>query len=312
MTLKTVVFDDSGSEEEIKISPPKGSPTRTRVRKVRQKKPILILEDEKSDKIDDQSKPNEDINEVPAPKEEPKSEENVEEHQNEAEPVETVQNEQPSDPNRRLSQEEVHVLQKEINRLPGYVYTSTLVPYNFEKITKISWNGGMVHFQLKRGAEYLYHAKVKKSMRTIPIFKGTKAHLSSSSSDAKLVSTQNYDFNTLYSGEKELMEVSFMPGKIPKSPRTVSLSFKNPIPEVPSALNSKIPSISPCGVWVLNHNGRFAISSIKNCILLDEKQTEFLSLMRTSNSEAQLEANQNIPPLIVFGFAIASFLCTVK
>lgn len=315
MSLNTIVFDDSGSDGELKIVPPKKPPTRTRIRKTRTKKDVLILEDDKTDpdipvkEPEPEPKPVEP--EKPAEIEEIK-EEIPEQSEIQEETQKSEEQETTLDPNRQITEEELHEMTNSIKRINGYPITTGLVPFKFNRHIKLSWKGTKTRFELRRGKEFLFFAKFKKSHRTIPIYTGANFKNPSAVSDAKLMTSQDYDFFRLYTDTSDLAEITISPGKIRNSPRVTTIEFKQSFPDVPMKLTSKKPSISPCGLWSLNINGRYAVKSIKNSIMIDEKNNEFLSLMKTYDNDATVESYYTIPPIIVFSFAIASFLCNVK
>lgn len=60
---------------------------------------------------------------------------------------------------------------------------------------------------------------------------------------------------------------------------------------------------------VLDFEGKFSVSSIKNGIMLDEDDKKVFSIRKISNTTLEIDNDGNLDQLIIFAFGILSWLC---
>lgn len=76
----------------------------------------------------------------------------------------------------------------------------------------------------------------------------------------------------------------------------------------PEKLASKKPKKGPLGLWSLNYGKRKIISSIKNAILIDKNNNEYIIIGKVSDNSLLVEAVNGLHYLCVLAVAITSFL----
>jgi hypothetical protein len=107
--------------------------------------------------------------------------------------------------------------------------------------------------------------------------------------------------------ERDVMSIRFsLPGR--KTPRAVCVTFTPPVGGIVARLTSRKPVKGPVG-WRLDMGGRFARGSIKNAVMVDDEDKECIVARMTAGGEMEVEANPQIGQLMVFAFALASFIC---
>ena len=333
MTLNTVTFEsDSSSDNEVIIQAAASPSGRRRVRRVGRRKKIekkVVVFDDSPSCDENVELPNPEIaqlykheleKEITEKKEcetEEIKEKEIEEVKKDEKSFEDDEIEYVSSP--VITKDKFEDLRKTIDRLPGRTISPKLIPYKFERKSVMTWKGIRLHFQFNRGDEPLFHAKLKgkKSQTTIYISKGIEAHISEKDRFATLIANDDFTGFSLIVNNGNQMEsqisvsISFKHGSIPNSPRVCNVEFFTEIKGVEQQLTSKSPIIYPNGMWMLDLNGRVAVKSIKNCIIIDSEKNEIISLMKSGDNSAIAEAHVNIDPLFVFAFSMACFLCEI-
>ena len=191
--------------------------------------------------------------------------------------------------------------------------TEKLIKYKFKIDKQITLKGKRIHYQLYKGSMPLYHSKVKgrKGVEEVPISKGSECHFSSEHEGVLLVNPDNRTFSlrkeTRY-GE-ELCGISFHIDDTEMKPRVCHVhSFGDHI-EVPHEIQARSFVKRPDGTWILKVSNRAALSSIKNCILVDENDVEWIVILKMAKSVLSIEASPKFDPLVVFAIGIASYMC---
>jgi hypothetical protein len=95
------------------------------------------------------------------------------------------------------------------------------------------------------------------------------------------------------------------------APRQTSVSFTKPIEGVDQDLAGRKPRKNPDGSWTLDLNGRFALLSVKNCIIADGNDRECLTTLKIASDILKVDALTEIPAVYTFGFGIACFLSSL-
>ncbi|OHT03676.1 hypothetical protein TRFO_28868 [Tritrichomonas foetus] len=91
-------------------------------------------------------------------------------------------------------------------------------------------------------------------------------------------------------------------------PRSLKLNFFVPMNGVPETLRNRKPKRGNFGTWNLNYGKRKVMSSIKNAILVDHFDKEFLVMGKIAANSLSVEAIPSFDPLCVFAVALSSFL----
>ena len=55
--------------------------------------------------------------------------------------------------------------------------------------------------------------------------------------------------------------------------------------------------------------GKFTIKSIKNCVLVDEYDNEFVYVMKIDKETLQIDVDKEFSELMVFSIGLSSFFC---
>jgi hypothetical protein len=92
-------------------------------------------------------------------------------------------------------------------------------------------------------------------------------------------------------------------------PRVTSLTFKMPIVGVPRELISRKPKRTDAGNYLLNLEGRFAVKSIKNCVLTDENDNAVMIVVKIGKNWLEVDARSGIDTNTIFCIGVSAFLC---
>ena len=190
-----------------------------------------------------------------------------------------------------------------------------IIKYTIERTTKISIRGSRTHFQIYQNGSPLFHSKIKShnADEVIKIAKGTETHFSSAKFDGYLRNDgifTNFSLRTGYECGDEKLVIRYFKGKRENEPRTAQCTIRlgDGVPKI--HINSKKPEMSDMGKWMVDDSlPRNAVSSIKNMVLLSTKDNSSVRLVKTSKNILEIEATDNIPPLLVFAIGISDFLC---
>jgi hypothetical protein len=139
-------------------------------------------------------------------------------------------------------------------------------------------------------------------------------HFSSDTFEAALLAGNNFKSFSLRLKSQfgaELIIIRFERAMLDCAPRVVRVMLSGTPDGVPDTLVSRTPMVTPVGIWLLDLKGRLGKRSIKNCILVDRSDHEFMSLMKMKSSEFVIESHPAISELCVFALGIASCLCRV-
>jgi hypothetical protein len=146
--------------------------------------------------------------------------------------------------------------------------------------------------------------------RTVPIGAGAEFHHRTSAAIARLlIDDRRAGFRLIDDATKqEMMLIGFsLPGGR-RTARTIGVAFTPPIDGIPAQLTNRKKVKGTVG-WRLKMHGRFARGSIKNSVMVDEENKEFMVVRMTAREEMEVEVNPQIGQLRIFAFALASFIC---
>ena len=72
---------------------------------------------------------------------------------------------------------------------------------------------------------------------------------------------------------------------------------------------SRIPQKTEDGEWKMSFRGKYLVVSQKNAIILNENSKPVIIIRKILKRVLQIELIQNIDPIYMFAFGIASFIC---
>lgn len=196
--------------------------------------------------------------------------------------------------------------------------------YRVKRISKTTIKGHTFYFQfLSKDSNFtqvIYYAKFKSrplgefaAIQTSP-----NVHLSSQQFTAVLLNANKMSDFSLRLNEhygEEILSLQFSlntneEGKL--TPRSVSLfNFGRNSENLPKKLTNVAPVETENGSWEVDLGVGNAITSIKNCSLVDETDRQCIYVRKIENDTLEIEALEQFDDLRVFGIGIAAFLCKV-
>jgi hypothetical protein len=196
------------------------------------------------------------------------------------------------------------------------VLTSAAGPpfYALTRAKKKHLNGESIFFTIEQKRTKVFTAKFKKSR--VSIFAGARTPRLSETPDAvMLVNRDLTDFSFRQNAvSKELLTVRFTPPSNPvENARKMVVNFFTSVEEVPSGkLTSRNPKLLPDGSVTHDFDGRFAIISVKNAVLVATSDGPPLLLIRKAGKDVlEIEVRFGHEAMWIFAIGIASFLTKV-
>ncbi|OHT11899.1 hypothetical protein TRFO_18474 [Tritrichomonas foetus] len=193
--------------------------------------------------------------------------------------------------------------------MPPTTYKNTLVPYMLTRSSAHSIRGKRTHFQLFQGGAPILHTKIKQSDIAF-ITPGTETHLSSQDFKAAfLMANHKTSFSLRNKNElgEELMTIKYSPNEN-MGPRDVSVYFPN-LGGGPKSYCNRKAHLTAHNMWIIDLRGRFAMKSIKNCILVDSADEEVMIILKAELNSLSIEARQDISDIAVMAMGLSAFLC---
>lgn len=187
------------------------------------------------------------------------------------------------------------------------------VSYRLKRSSTVSLHGKMTHYQLYLNGRQLLHTKLKtkKASGICYIGEGAELHLSRKDYLAAILYANNCStFSIRKTNEygEEILTIIYKPG-IDGSPRNVQLFFPKIFKNIPQKLFSRNAVLSDTNSWTLDMKGKFTIKSIKNCVLVDEYDNEFVYVMKIDKETLQIDVDKEFSELMVFSIGLSSFFC---
>ncbi|EAY14057.1 hypothetical protein TVAG_478820 [Trichomonas vaginalis G3] len=259
-------------------------------------------------------------NEIQQEKEQSDHEEKDESEHEEVKPIKQEQKTTVSEKKEEKINDDVFDEEEEIARLVKnlneQIYTpadNNLTMYRFEIDNKITIRGKRIHFQLTKSGSPLFHAKTKSRTGTeeIQISKGTESHFSGDNFEGViLIGNDNKSFSLRRHDRyaKDVCTIIFAFHESEKKPRMMSLYNFESENGIPKELFTR-PYIAVDGKWMIRVKNRSATSSIKNCVIVDTQDKEWIIVLKKEDNVLSIEASPLFDPLVVFAVGIASYLC---
>jgi hypothetical protein len=168
-----------------------------------------------------------------------------------------------------------------------------------------------LHMALIKDGDPILCTKVLDKKR-IPMAAGGEFHKKTCEPIAVIVSSQKntvFGLQRINSGSTaNVMTIQYsLPAR--RCPREAVADFQEQFPNIPVHLENRKPHRGPNGRWVVNYTGRFADSSVKNCLLVDAEDVEYLVAIKLDKDTMGLEVKPEIPDICAFCLGISSFIC---
>ena len=200
--------------------------------------------------------------------------------------------------------------------LPTPIKSQNWPMYLVTRDKKMNIKGRRIMFALFEGSNQLYSAKCKSNNpKSVFIMKGSKIKHGETADALILVGNNSSDFSlrkNINSGD-EIMSVRFAQPKISNTFRKMNIIFFAPKEGTPARLRNKNPALNLDGNPEYDFEGRFAIESTKNTILVPQNDGPNMLLIRKTGKDAiEIEARFEHDSLWIFTAGIASFLSKVK
>lgn len=184
-----------------------------------------------------------------------------------------------------------------------------------EKKTHI--NGTRLFFNFFVNEQHIYTAKCKtKKAHHVYIMKGDNAHLGSEADAIILIGNKSSDFSLREKRDlgSEILTIRILPPRTTAdTSRKMTVSFFSPLNGTPKKIFTKCPGLNHNGKIEHDFEGKFAIESIKNAVLVAKHDgPKMMFIRKTGDDSIEIEAYFKHVELWIFAIGIASFLSKVK
>lgn len=229
----------------------------------------------------------------------------------------------PQSPTTSSSVEQFYNQTSTTNTIPKKKLSNNTYVFTYQK--KETLKGPRFHYQLTLNGTPLFHTKTKlrHPKGKARISSGNACHFSQKEFEGFLKISKKKNFFSLHQktiNGPELMSIELTPtkGPIPKNTKVILKDFSNPINNGIVANNIKdltLVNLKPKkegnGHWTLNFNGKYAIPSVKNCILVkDGAEDQLITIRRISSNSCEIDALDIFSPLCLFALGLTSFMST--
>jgi hypothetical protein len=141
------------------------------------------------------------------------------------------------------------------------------------------------------------------------IGKGADFHMRSSEVLGVVLIFKRAQTYQLQEDGHDVMSIDYSLCDGPNTPRDVKITFHKPIPGISANLANRKPKQRSDGNWVLNFGGRYVVSSVKNCVIVDGNDREMFVAIKMDTDVMRIEADPAIPDICTFCFALSCFVC---
>jgi hypothetical protein len=151
-------------------------------------------------------------------------------------------------------------------------------------------------------------AKLKGKSDCLPIGEGWHYHYGSSHSVAVIeMSNRRRTFMLKTPEGAEVMSVHYAFVDGVGTPRDVTVAFNTAIPGIARELVNRKPNKNNAGAYQMSFEGRFAVKSVKNCLLTDENDHPMMIAVKVGRNWIGLDARNGIDANAVFCFGVSCF-----
>ena len=166
------------------------------------------------------------------------------------------------------------------------------------------------YITLLKGNTPLFATKIKGSkISVIPFANGSEIHLSSQSFVGYILSdsnSQNFILRETLDGDDLFAMTIIISQKT--QPRVIVLQNYAQIEGFPQKFNSR-PPIHTLHGFTIDFSGRTGMKSIKNSIIVDENDIEYISSRKIQKNMIAIDASPLFPPNYVFLFGVGQVIC---
>ena len=177
-----------------------------------------------------------------------------------------------------------------------------------DKIQKSSVRGKRFYYQLSLDNVPLFCAKLKTTHQkeSFPISAGSETHYSNS--QYQMECNSDYTHFVLKEGDTEIFKCNMI--KQPdEAPKKIEAVFTPKEGNEIRIVNQE-PVKQDNGEWFLDFDGRFALPSIKNAILIDpETHSVLFHVRKVEPWEVDIDSIPGIPHLLLFATLMALIIC---
>lgn len=205
-------------------------------------------------------------------------------------------------------------------------HTNNTYFFTYKKIETMK--GPRFHYQFTLNEVPLFHTKTKVRHPTDPvrISSGNECHFSQKEYEGYLLINKKRNTFSLHNktiNGPELMnvEIHHVKGPSPKNTRVIFKNFSEPVEDDNANPNNRsqkdliLINLKPKkeeGHWTLNFNGKYAIPSVKNCILVKESSEDPVILFRrVSSNSCEIDAPDYYSPLCLFALGLSFFMSSI-
>ncbi|OHT06527.1 hypothetical protein TRFO_25411 [Tritrichomonas foetus] len=96
-----------------------------------------------------------------------------------------------------------------------------------------------------------------------------------------------------------------------QAPRILTAHLFGETNNLPNKIKNRTPYETNEGLWQVDLGYGYAISSIKNCTLVDEKEKPLVHVRKIEDDTLEIEAIEEFDELRLFAIGIAAFLCKI-
>lgn len=187
-------------------------------------------------------------------------------------------------------------------------------PFKMIKTKKISLKGTRIHFQLYLLGKAIFHSKIKANQKgPIYFMRGGNSHIQIQNPDFIIATKQNFSHFSLYAGnstENEILTIHFQSSNEKSKPRSSKIDFLQ-VPTFISKLQSREPTRSTNGEWIIDLCGANTKKSIKTCVYTNSENVPYIIITKTLGSDLNIDVHQKISKEFVFAIGMATYLCTI-
>ena len=181
--------------------------------------------------------------------------------------------------------------------------------YRLSKTKTVTFKGVRVYYRLFLSGTPIYSVKLKSDRLgpQTPISHGFDIHLSQTSFEGFLISDEahkNFSLRLSSPYGKELMTIA-TDNTDATRPCAITVRFFAQRDILPPIMKNRQPIRTPDGQFTLDFDGKYAIPSVKNCVIVNECNRPYIIFRRISKTDYEIDAFTRIYPLCLVGFALA-------
>ena len=208
-----------------------------------------------------------------------------------------------------------------LERLPNHKKPTNMIPYKMVKKWSLSLKGKVTQLILYQNDRPILQTKMKigKSTDSLLVSQcGEDLEFKGEKYECAILTGNNFTTYSLRIGTQfgpEIMNIKYEQAMVACAPRVVTVFFRTAPEGVDRELVSKKPKMTSADTWMMDLKGRIGVRSNRNCVLIDSKKREVMSVMKTRSSLKEevitIETVPSMSELCVFALGASSFLCNL-